>query len=118
MRLGGMAKVTIDGVTIRCDDSSVKIKKGKPKREEILSAGGASDFSETPQAAEIEFEALDDPSVDWDSIEDATSSTIQIDKPNGKIIVGLDMWFAGDYEQNLKDGKRSMLFKGRKISES
>lgn len=118
MRLGGIAKVTIDGVTIRCDDSSVKVKKGKPKREEIISADGASDFSETPQAAEIEFEALDDPRIDWDNLEDSTRSTIQIDKPNGKIIVGLDMWYAGDYDQNLKEGKRSMLFKGRRISES
>lgn len=118
MRLGGIAKITIDGVTIRADDGSIKVKKGKPKREEILSIEGASDYSESPQAAEIEFEALDDPEIEWDAIEDSKSVKIQVDKPNGKILVGLKMWYAGEYSQDLKEGKRSMLFKGQKIVEN
>lgn len=118
MRLGGIAKVTINGITIRCDDSGVKVNKGKPERESIRSLEGAGDYTETPGEPTIEFEALDDPKVDWDMLEDGDNLKIQIDKPNGKTFIGIGMWYAGDYSVSTKDGKRSMKFIGRKIVES
>lgn len=104
-RLGGITILTIDGrrYMIR---GNVTSNIGQPKREAIVGLDGVHGYKETPQAPKLSCDMGDSPNINLkDEILNMTSSTVQVELPNGKIHMYEEAFYDGDGNVESEDGK-------------
>src|SRR5688572_30812614 len=111
-RLAGVSFLRVDGKLWTVADDTITYSTGGPKREAIMSATGVAGYSEKQLAPYVEGSFLDIPDMDFNNLKNITSSTVQLDKPNGKSIILAGAWYAGEYEGD-SDGKRKFRFEGK-----
>lgn len=96
--VGGSASYSVDSVS----------------RETIKGASGVAGYKETPEAAFVEFEHIDDTDLEPSDIASMTDVTVTMYLINGKTVALFNAWVVNTREWNAIDGLTTIRFEAAK----
>jgi hypothetical protein len=111
-RIGGTITIKVDGVQYLAK-GSFSYNLGKPKKTGVTGSDLlVHGYKEEPQTPYIEGEITDTASLDLATFQDITDATVMLTKPNGKIVVIRNAWYAGEGKGETEEGKLDFKFEG------
>ncbi|WP_066651749.1 MULTISPECIES: phage tail tube protein [Sphingomonas] len=117
-RLAGFLSLTIDGRSYAVAGEGA-YRLSANKRETLTGQDGVHGYSEMPQPGKIGWKGRDGGSTLIKAINEATDATLVMSLANGKVIVGRNMWRAGDpIEVNTEDATFAVEFEGEDVTEN
>jgi Phage tail tube protein len=115
-RLAGVTSVTIDGMSFNALEASYSTNS--IARETLPALNQIPGFKETPVTGKIIVTLYDAGSTTVNQFMSLTSSTVQIVSPNGKVIVGTNMYVTGVQTVNVAEGSFEVTFEGVDVFEN
>lgn len=113
MKLGGIINFKIDG-KIRPAKGSFKYNLGHAKNETEMGADGkVHGYSQKAQEPKIEGEVSLGEDLSAEEIVQIKNATITLELFNGRTVTGKNMWFAGEGDVEVEDGKLPIKFVSR-----
>lgn len=117
-RLAGTMYATIDGKQhMVTGEGSYTVASAA--RETLKGQSGIHGFSEMPAAGKMSWKGRDGADQSIAALNDAVDATIVFELANGKIIIGRNMWRAGDpITVNTEDATFEAEFEGADVTEN
>ena len=109
--VGGIARITIDGVTFPVKGNWT-FNVGGSARTTVVGADAVHGFAVVPAAPFMEGAFTWDGSFDPATLREANEVTAAMDLPNGKTFVLRDAWFAGEGDQTTEEGEMAVRLEG------
>ncbi|WP_174296536.1 phage tail tube protein [Sphingomonas bacterium] len=117
-RLAGTMYATIDGKQYMVTGEG-NYTVSSVTRETLKGQSGIHGFSEMPQPGKISWKARDGNDVSIAALNGAVDATVVLELANGKMIIGRNMWKAGDpIAVTTEDASFDIEFEGPDVSEA
>lgn len=116
--LAGVMYATIDGKSYSVVGEGA-YTVSSVTRETLKGQDGIHGVSEMPMPGKMTWKGRDSSAVSIAALNNATDATIVFELANGKVIVGRNMWRAGDpIEVATEDASFTIPFEGVDVSEN
>jgi hypothetical protein len=110
-KVAGTATVRIDGVPYRLR-GNLNVSFNDVTREPVFGLDTFHGYKETRQAAYVEGDFTDDPSIDFKKFQEMTNATVDVELDNGKKGVLNNAWCATAPVLNVDEGRFTLRFEG------
>jgi hypothetical protein len=118
-RLAGVAFVTMNGKSYSIVGEGT-YRVSQEKRETLTGQDGVHGFKGMPMAGMISWKGRDSGTVPINELADADDVSVVLQLANGKVVIGRNMWRAGDgpIEVNTEEGTYEVVFDGPDVKDN